>query len=156
MSEHKRQGRSPWGWGIAAVYTAFALTMLAFVVYSTTQRVDLVSVDYYEQGQKHQSILDQSLRTKQSGKTPSVAYNSARQELSLCFDSTTDTTARGTIVLFRPSASGLDQSFNLQLDSDHCFRMPHLSLLAGYWRVKIAWSCNGSNYYSDQPLMVPK
>ena len=38
-----------WGTGIAAVYTVFALATTGFVTFAMSQRVDLVSSDYYAQ-----------------------------------------------------------------------------------------------------------
>ena len=43
----KKQTRFHWGWRIALIYTTFALATIGFMIFSFTQKVDLVSTQYY-------------------------------------------------------------------------------------------------------------
>ena len=43
----KIQSRFHWGWRIGIIYTTFALSTIGFMIFSFTQKVDLVSPQYY-------------------------------------------------------------------------------------------------------------
>ena len=53
----KKQTRFHWGWRIALIYTTFALATIGFMIFSFTQKVDLVSTQYYADELKYDAKM---------------------------------------------------------------------------------------------------
>lgn len=145
---------SHWGWGVAVVYSLFALAMLGFVLYSTTQRVELVDARYYEKGLDHAALMEKSRITAVSGNTPMITCEPKTGELAVCFVNAVDPVITGTITLFRPSASALDTTIVISTDQHRCAALNGYRLRPGYWHLKIDWMQDGIACYVDKPIMV--
>ena len=98
-----------WGWGIAIVYGSFVLTFLVFLAYTTTQKVELVSEDYYNSELTYQSRLEAINRVKQIDSIISFKIDKKLISFNLPFIS--NNIQNGIVKLYRPSNSKLDKSF---------------------------------------------
>ena len=142
-----------WGTGIAAVYTVFALATTGFVTFAMSQRVDLVSSDYYVQSLRQ----DQRIAAEQNARSleppPSVVLTGSGQAmLSLPPD---QAGAAGAITWYRPADPKADRTTALALDRDGRQQLPLSGLMAGRWIVQVRWTARGRDYYYEQAVLLP-
>src|SRR5581483_9870995 len=123
--DNTAQRKSLWGYGIAAVYSIFALATLGVVAFSLTQKVEQVTCQLTTDGR----------------------FIEARFPAAL-------TDVRGTLTLYRPSDSSLDREVTLAPDAGGRQLIPADKLAKGYWRAKLHWQSGGRGYYNEYSLTV--
>ena len=155
MSESAlRKGRA-WAWGITGLCLLFISTTLGFVAFSFSQRVDLVSPDYYQREIEHQRQIDKAART--ATLPEGVGWKLVREGDWIVFSFPREQVkeeVRGVIHLYRPSDARLDREWPIELDPEGRQRLPLAELAAGFWRVKIDWRMGGEEYYSELAIKV--
>jgi hypothetical protein len=144
--------RFHWGVGIAVLYSVFALATLAMVFYSTTQREDLVSADYYDKEMKYEEHIRTVNRTQKllSGVTWEVKNN----VVAIRFPQLMDKKCTGVIRFYRPSDGSKD--FNVAI-APSAEGLQIVSLEAqeqGMWRIKIEWKMDTDAYFNEGILFV--
>lgn len=139
-----------WGVGITIVYTTFAIATLSFVAYAFTQKVELVSDNYYKQEIQYQQRINESSAALSLDKPVSWNLSDDHQYIMLTFP----TTATATVTLYRPSDSALDKTFTVNAGSDGMATIPLKTLSSGFWRMKIQWSSAGKNMYNEFALTL--
>ena len=143
-----------WGTGIAAVYIVFALATTGFVTFAMSQRVDLVSSDYYAQSLRQ----DQRIAAEQNARSleppPSVVLTGSGQAmLSLPLDQAGR--AAGTITWYRPADPRADRTTALAIDRAGRQQLPLSGLVAGQWIVQVRWTARGRDYYYERLVLLP-
>ena len=142
-----------WGTGIAAVYTVFALATTGFVTFAMSQRVDLVSSDYYAQSLRQDQRIAAERNAGLLEPAPSVVLTGSGQAmLSLPSD---QAGAAGAITWYRPSDPKADRTTTLALDRDGRQHLPLSGLMAGRWIVQVRWAARGRDYYYEQAVLLP-
>ena len=142
-----------WGTGIAAVYTAFALATTGFVTFAVSERVDLVSGDYYAQSLRQDQRIAAEANARSLTPPPSVSLTVPGQaRLSLPLD---QIGAAGTITWYRAADSRADRTTALALDHAGHQQLPLGGLMAGRWIVQVRWTANGRDYYYEQAVLLP-
>ena len=143
-----------WGTGIAAVYTTFALATTGFVTFAMSQRVDLVSSDYYVQSLRQDQRIAAEQHARSLEPPPSVVLTgSGHATLLLTPDQAG--VAAGTITWYRPADSKADRTTALTLDRDGRQQLPLSGLMAGRWIVQVRWTARGRDYYYEQAVQLP-
>ena len=143
-----------WGTGIAAVYTVFALATTGFVTFAMSQRVDLVSSDYYAQSlrQDQRMAAEQNARSLQP--PPSVVLTGSGQAM-LWLPLDQAGRAAGTITWYRPADPRADRTTALALDRAGRQQLPLSGLVPGRWIVQVRWAAGGRDYYYEQAVLLP-
>jgi hypothetical protein len=143
-----------WGTGIAAVYTVFALATTGFVTFAMSQRVDLVSSDYYAQSlrQDQRMAAEQNARSLQP--PPSVVLTGSGQAM-LWLPLDQAGRAAGTITWYRPADPRADRTTALALDRAGRQQLPLSGLMPGRWIVQVRWAAGGRDYYYEQAVLLP-
>lgn len=147
---------NPWPFAIMGFFACFAAATVGLIILATSQPEDLVSTDYYGDELKYQSRLDSLNRTAALGASVAVAYDTAQRAITVRLPP--DQAHRhptGRIRLYRPSASQLDREVPLALSLAGCQIVPTGELAAGLWKVRVAWTVAGLDYFWDQRLVVP-
>jgi hypothetical protein len=143
-----------WGTGIAAVYTAFALATTGFVTFAMSQRVDLVSSDYYVQSLRQDQKIAAERNTRSLEPPPSVLLTgSGHAMLSLPPDQAGR--AAGTITWYRAADPTADRTTALALDGAGRQQLPLSGLMTGRWIVQVRWAASGRDYYYEQAVLLP-
>lgn len=151
--ETGKKKRFHWGWGIATLYAGFVLFTLVIVGYASLQHFDLVDKDYYEKGIDYERQIERIKRAEALPEKPLLAFG--RGQIMVQFPSSGQPgDYAGTITLFRPSAASLDITTPLALSADFTQRIMSERLAAGLWRVKLAWTAGGSEYYLEKEIRV--
>ena len=148
--------KNAWPIGIIAFFALFIPAMIGFVVWSTHQRTDLVSKDYYDQEMRYQQRIDAEQRTMTEGAAPKIAHNAAAGRIELRFPAS-DALARaqGAVTLYRPSEAALDVKSPLAVDAAGIMHLAATTLQPGLWRVKAEWSVDGKAYYAEDSVVIP-
>jgi len=148
-------GRNPWPLGVIAAFVIFISGTVVLVVMACSQRTDLVSADYYEQELKFQHRIENTLHAKNLGGEASIRYNPGQRSIQLQFPvEHARQQASGRIVLYRPSAAGLDRELKLALNAAGAQSLDAGGLMPGLWKVRVQWSVLGQDYYLDQSVVV--
>lgn len=160
-----------WGWGIAIVYSLFVLTFIAILIYSTTQKVDLVNEDYYKSELNYQKRIEAINRTKLINDDVKISLDNNSLLIQIPFWS--NDIKNSKIKLYRPSNSKQDKEFNLsqlvvvesskesssasklvtneQLSK---YKINNINVGKGFWKVQLEWEVNGNKYYKEESMML--
>ena len=148
MESANKSRKSYWGYGIAAVYTIFALATLSFVGFTMTQKVELVSKDYYTQEVAYEQQINRLRQTKDLENQVTCKLSADGKFIQLHLPPKM-VAVQGTITLYRPSESALDMELELDPDDDGTQNIPIAKLARGLWRVKVTWSAEGRDFYNE-------
>jgi nitrogen fixation protein FixH len=145
--------RNPWPYGIIATFVIFISGTIGLIVMASTQKVDLVSKNYYEQEIKYQTRMDDLDRTKPLGAT--AAYDVAGRRIVISLPAAhAGKNVAGTIQFYRPSAAGMDQQIKLEPDANGVQTFDAANLQQGLWKIRVAWNIAGQEYFLDQKIVI--
>jgi nitrogen fixation protein FixH len=120
-----------------------------------SQKVDLVSADYYEKELKFQGQIDRAERTHREASGTAIAYDAARQQITVSLPpGHGQGNVSGSIELYRPSAAEMDRAIKLEPDAHGIQRLDAAGLAPGLWKVRITWTAENQNYYLEQKVVV--
>lgn len=141
-----------WGVGLATVYTIFAGATLGFVTFAMSERVDLVSPDYYANALDHDARQAASARALALGAAFEIEVAADGRTLSIGWPATARPES-GRVRLYRPSNSSADRTELVQARAAR-----HLILLAdvapGSWVVQCEWIAGGVSYYAEKHVVI--
>jgi nitrogen fixation protein FixH len=144
-----------WGTAIAAVYTLFAGSTLAFVVWAINHPVELVSADYYERSLAHDARIAATARADALGRSLEIAVTPEGDALTVAIPREQAAAARGRLTLYRPSDVHADRVVTLAFDGQGRQRIPLAGLARGRWQVRLDWTVAGAAYHREQALTRP-
>ncbi len=140
----KTQSRFHWGWRIGIIYTTFALATIGFMIFSFTQKVDLVSPQYYADELRQ----DAKMLAENNALNLSEKFSLTHEGniLSIQFPNTPE---RGMIHLYRPSGSDLDKEIKIVGGiAQQSFSIANLT--SGLWIAKVEWSVGQTSFYAER------
>jgi len=144
-----------WPLGIIVTFVLFFTGTVGLIVMAFSQKVDLVSADYYEQELKFQGRIDRVERTRNAASQATVAYDSANHCITVSLPpEQAHHEVWGSIELYRPSAAGMDRAVRFQPDTNGVQRLEAAGMAPGLWRVRVTWTAEKENYYLDQKVVV--
>ena len=143
-----------WGVGITLTYLAFAGGTLGVVGYAMTQRVDLVSEDYYSRSLRQDDRMAATARADALGGRVSVALAEDRLSLDVHVPTAASPPPTGTITWYRPSDSRDDRSVAFRPVDGHQL-VPLDGLVRGHWVVQVEWQSAGQTFYLERPVILP-
>ncbi|MBI3259690.1 MAG: FixH family protein [Ignavibacteriae bacterium] len=151
-TEKKSRGRL-WSWGTAIAYCLFAGGTIAFVIFASTQKVELVSDDYYKNEVVYQQQIERINRT--NALEESIEWHISDDKKTLDFLFSLRLVKGGTITLYRPSSTTMDKKYTITAGDVVAQHIPLTGLERGMWRVKVNWYDNdGKSYYKEADLML--
>jgi len=147
--------RNPWPVSIIVTFALFFAGTVGLVVMACSQKVDLVSPDYYEQELKFQGRIDRVERTRHAATQATVAYDVVGKciTISLPADQAGHEVS-GHIELYRPSAAGLDREVKFAPDTTGVQRLGTAGMVPGLWKVRVSWTVENQDYFIDQKVVV--
>lgn len=145
---------NPWPIAIIACFVVFIGAMAAWIVYAVRQDMDLVRDDYYEQEIRYQQQLDRMNRTQPLRSEVKIAYDAAKQSITIALPAAHALEAKGSIRFYRPSDAKLDHELRLVVAADGTQQIDATALRAGLWKVHVQWMLDEQEYFFDQPLVL--
>lgn len=141
-----------WGFGIAAVYTLFAGSMIVFAIKASQQHYDLVSDHYYEDAVGYEQRIDAIKNAVSSGL--SIKYLSDDNVVEIILAGETKNIS-GTLTFYKPDKAGDDFQVSFSTDDSGKQLLPLKKLAHGYWKIKAAWDVNNKSCYTEQRIFIP-
>jgi hypothetical protein len=135
-----------WGVRIAILYCSFVALIIFLVFRSSSEKVDLVSQDYYKQELAFQDKLDQINRANSLPQP--VRWEVTDHSFIISFPATMNVT-KGEIYLMRPSDKALDVKFAIKLDVNGKQSISKEQITPGAYKVMLSWEAEGEKYYKE-------
>ena len=147
--------RNLWPVGIIVTFALFFAGTVGLIVMACSQKVDLVSADYYEQELKFQGRIDRVERTRRAATQAAIAYDAGKQCITVSLPADqAGHEVNGRIELYRPSAAGLDRAVKLVPDANGIQRLDAAGMVPGLWKVRVSWTVENKDYFLDQKVVV--
>lgn len=147
--------RNLWPLGIIVTFVLFFAGTVRLVVMAFSQKVDLVSADYYEQELKFQGRIDRVERTRSAATQGSIAYDAGGKCITVSLPAAqAGHEVSGRIELYRPSAANLDRTVELAPDANGVQRVDAAGMRPGLWKVRVSWTVEKQDYFLDQKVIV--
>lgn len=147
--------RNLWPLGIIVTFVLFFTGTVGLVVMAFSQKVDLVSTDYYEQELKFQGRIDRAERTRHATSQATVAYDPPTRCIIVSLPAgQIGHEFNGHIELYRPSSADLDRAVKLEPDTQGVQRVDAAGMSPGLWKVRVSWTVERQDYFLDQKVVV--
>lgn len=144
----------PWPATIIAYFSIIICGVVALVVHSLKNKVELVRPDYYEQEVKYQDQIERIKRTKPFLAEIAISYKEQHLQVSLPDGHTSSDDFSGSVWIYRPSNVELDQKLELRSNPTSGPYNVESDLAPGLWRVKVDWQAGGKEYFFEDSFMV--
>lgn len=139
-----------WGKGILLTIIGFVALIMTMVVISVRMDgIELVTENYYEEEIKYQDRIDESNSAQELNREV-ITYDVQSKVLELDLPNGT----KGSLQLFRPSDSSLDQKIKIEVTHSGKTAVPVELLESGYWKVQLNWSENGVDHYQEKKITI--
>lgn len=143
-----------WGTKLGIGASIYVIGILAFVGFSTTQQINLVSKDYYPKEVKYQEQINK-IKNAQQMKLP-VVIEEANGSLQIQFPADMHSGVVGDIVMYRPADYELDMKYQIALNDRGVHILNTNELLKGRYTVKLNWMHNQVSYYKEEAIYLSK
>jgi len=152
----KKKKDQRWGMMIAALYSGFALFIIALVFIAARQNYDLVESDYYKKGLQYQGRIDQTTRSRSLSTEVTAALDGSGDSLLVTFppECALDS-IDGALLFYRPSNAGWDKEVPIRVGNDGTQMIAVGQFVAGLWRIKADWIWQGESYYNEIDVFIP-
>lgn len=139
-----------WGHKIVVVFGIFVIGILFLVYKSSQQKMDLVQKNYYADELKYQEVIDASKNAKEIGGSLNVIRKGGHLLVSLpaAFHSSA---VKGVAHLYYAADETRDISKSF-VTSNGEFEMDLMTMMNGYYTLKLTIELNEKQYYYEQKL----
>lgn len=146
----KKEFHMNWGVGIAIVYILFVLGMLTLVFKSRSQKIDLVTENYYQQELAYQEEIDAKQRVEDSGCMPVIQKKSNQYQIQI--PGSKGNPIQGSLLAYCPSNKKADRLISLKPTNDGQWLLDLESLSTSQYILKLHWSKGGEIYAASLPF----
>jgi len=143
-----------WGTKLAMFASIYVIGVLIFVVFSTTQDINLISKDYYPQGIDFQSKIDKIKNTQSLKEKVVVSQKGGMVEIQFPKGMMDD--VKGSIILYRPSNSDNDLRADINLNDEGLQVFKSNKLVKGRYAIQIDWEYQDKAYYQEEAIYLSK
>ena len=141
-----------WGVGIIIFYAVFILFLVGNLIFSSLQKTELVSDDYYQKEVVFQQQIDKSNREKKL--TEHIKLTQGTSTLALQFPKSQGIGISGDIYFYKASDQKLDKNIKIKLTDENLQVIDTREYSKGLWKVKINWSSGGVTYYNEESVIL--
>jgi len=141
-----------WGYKILFVYIVFMSGILLAVYKSSTQKLDLVTTDYYAKELKYQERIDAVKRT--GALSAPIKYEMVNQQMIIHFPKEfSGKQISGSILLYCPSDNNKDLQENFSTATGG-FIVALPAKNKGAYEIQLSWQADGNNYYFENKVIL--
>ncbi|MCF8240597.1 MAG: FixH family protein [Melioribacteraceae bacterium] len=142
-----------WGTRIVIAFILFFILVAVVFTIASSQRVDLVTEDYYAKEIEYQDQIDRMTRANELSEQLAINYDGS--SLLFSFPKTfIPAQIEGNIHFYRPSDAREDKQFPIKLLESHELKMNGGDFSKGLWKIKVDWSVNDIEYFNEKKLMI--
>jgi hypothetical protein len=141
-----------WGHKILIVYAVFVAGILFLVFKSSSQKMDLVTTDYYAKELKYQQKIDETNRV--NALSAPVLYEIKNSEMVIHFPKDfSGKKLSGEAVLYCPSDENKDVKYPFSIQ-DAPVIIPLPPVHKGLYELHLTWQTGGYNYYFEKKIVI--
>ena len=149
----KQSKKSYWGIFAFTLPAMFLIFIISIVGYVSTQDMQLVEENYYQDGLVYQNRIDQLNRTALLENSLVVKRNISEQSLLLTFPmANSPVSVAGEIRFIRSSNANLDKTITINLNETGQQLVSTENMIDGLWRLEINWSVDSLAYFHQQSI----
>ena len=147
--------RNPWPFAIMAFFAVLISCIVAFIIFATRNKMELVHPNYYEDEMRFQQQIDRVKRTRALPAGVAAAYDASQGTITLSLPPEhARLAASGRIELYRPSDAKLDRHLPLALNAEGTQRVDVTAMRSGLWKLRVHWKAGGDEFFFDQTLLI--
>ncbi len=140
-----------WGTKIAFLYSGFVVMIVALVITSFRQNVELVTEDYYQQELVFQKHLDAARAANALHDPLRITAND--ETLTIRFPERFATqTLNGKVLFYAPTKAAADRNFTLQDVQGGQWTVSRKELSSVPYEVKVSWNTGEKEYFQKVKL----
>ncbi|MEO6914358.1 MAG: FixH family protein [Chitinophagaceae bacterium] len=141
-----------WGNKILVTFIAFVLLIGTLVYKSVTQKVELVSADYYNDELKFQEKIDGN---ENANKFSNVEVYQNAEEVNIQLPKELKGLAvEGEAWFYCPENSDNDRKIPMQVSEEGIMRIDKTKLVKTNYQVKLSWRHGNEKFYNEQKILV--
>jgi nitrogen fixation protein FixH len=149
--------RNPWPFAIMAFFAVLISCIVAFIIFATRNKMELVNPNYYEDEMRFQQQIDRVTRTRALPAGVAAAYDAKQETITITLPPEHGRlAASGRIELYRPSDSKLDRHLPLALNSNGSQTVDVNAMRSGLWKLRVQWKAGGDEFFFDQSVFITK
>ena len=143
-----------WGAGIAVLYMGFVVMILLLVGMSASQKIDLVTDQYYEEELRFQDKINKTNHAK--ALIDPLAWEVTEQGIHINYpESFRENNLTGTIKLYCPSDNTKDRTFPIK-STNHTQQIAASDLHSGRYYLQIDWQNGKETYWNEGVVVINK
>ncbi|MGQ1908718.1 FixH family protein [Marinifilum sp. RC60d5] len=143
-----------WGTKLGIIASIYVIGVLIFVGFSTTQKINLVSKDYYPKEVKYQNRINK-IKNAQQMSTP-LSIEQLGNNIEIQFPEDMHSNVSGDIILYRPADYESDLKYQISLNKNGTHIINTNKLLKGRYTIKIDWNHKKTDYYKEEAIYLNK
>ncbi|PKQ65779.1 hypothetical protein BZG02_01865 [Labilibaculum filiforme] len=143
-----------WGTKLAIGASIYVIGILIFVGFSTTQKINLVSKDYYPKEVEYQQQINKLKNAKELKENIQIIQENGK--LQIQFPANMHNQVKGEIIFYRPADYESDIKTDIEIDENGLQELDTKQLLKGMYTIKIDWEHNGIGYYKEESVYLNK
>ena len=141
-----------WGWKIALLYGGFVVLMILMVIRASSEKVELVTKDYYEEELRYQQRIDHTRMADSLHLQPS--WTIEKSKVSVRFSGHDHEALSGTITFYCPSDEHRDFKYPFTTVADSLMVIEHAGLHSGTYRINTEWQQRGQSLHSESVIKI--
>lgn len=136
-------------WGTKTVLTIviFVTGIMTMVFISMSQKIDLVTENYYEKDLVYQNEIDKINNTLELEKKPEIIKTSNIAAIIFPENVTPDS---GNILLYKPADEKQDKVIRFSELKDNRLDINFAEMTKGFWRIKINWVVKNKEFIIEE------
>jgi len=142
-----------WGTGVVIAFIIFMGITVTTGIYLMNQDVQLVTDDYYDKEIAYQQHIDNVARTTELSSQEIILFDGRFVIIKMPVEFSGKNIS-GNIYFYRPSDSKLDIRLLFSPDDKNQQIIPVERLQKGFWRLKLSWTMEGKEYFSERPINI--
>ena len=141
-----------WGKGLFTAITIFIIAVLCVVGYLLSLNFDMVSNDHYQKAVTYQQQINREQHARTMEKPVEIKLVGGKIEIQFPEKMALHQPA-GSITLYRPDNSSLDQKLKLSLN-EGAQHIDVRNLKRGKWLVKLNWQTENRQYFKEKNIFI--
>ncbi len=155
MIDEVKNNGAKWPKYLVYAIVLFIIHLIILVIIASKQDVALVRKDYYEAELSYQDHITSRKRSIQSEKQLRMLYIEEEKIVKITKQGKiTSVAISGVIHFYRASDSSLDRMQEFTITGDEPYIISVDGFKRGLWKVKINWSIEDNNYYTEKTIFV--
>jgi hypothetical protein len=143
-----------WGTKIASLYIGFVVLVIGMVTFSMSQKIELVSPDYYAKELKYQDKINEM--NNANALTEQVNHTLTNNGVEIQFPAIfSNKNVKGEVVFFCPSDASRDYKTPLTLNTNGTQLIAGSLLQSGMYKMQLSWTADAKNYFTEETIVIP-